>query len=138
MFPKILAIFFIAHGLVHAGLAAAPIPNDPNPKPGDFFTAAVRSWLLPKLGFQVAAIRWVGIGLVVLATIAFISTGLGIFGVQGLNSIWRTTAVAGAGGSLLLLLVFWHPWLIVGVTLDIVILISLLWLDWPPKTLFGA
>jgi hypothetical protein len=45
-----LADFLIAHGLVHAGLAIAPNPADPNAKPGSFFTVVVRSWLLSQLG----------------------------------------------------------------------------------------
>ena len=32
----IIGLFLIAHGLVHAGLAAAPIPGDPDSNPGAF------------------------------------------------------------------------------------------------------
>lgn len=38
-----LSIFIIAHRLVHAILAIAPNPADPNAKPGAFFTTAERS-----------------------------------------------------------------------------------------------
>ncbi len=55
-----LAIFLIAHGLVHAGLAAAPNPADPNAKPLAFFTAVERSWLLPRLGMDGTAVYWNG------------------------------------------------------------------------------
>ena len=79
----ILALFLIAHGLVHAGLAAAPNPDVPDSKPGAFFTSPERSWLLPKVGLSEAAVRWVGIILVVLATLGFVLAGLGVFGVPG-------------------------------------------------------
>ena len=91
-----LAIFIIAHGLVHAILAIAPNPADPNAKPGAFFTAAERSWLLPQLGLNASTIQWIGIILVGLSTLGFVLAGLGIFGVAGLSAIWRTVAIVSA------------------------------------------
>ena len=134
----IIALFLIAHGLVHAGLAAAPNPDDPDSKPGAFFTSPERSWLLPKLGLSAAAVRLTGIILVALATLGFVLAGLGVFGMPGLSEIWRTLAVASAGVSLLLLILFWHLWLIVGVLIDIGVLVALLWADWPPADLIGS
>jgi hypothetical protein len=133
-----LAVFLIAHGLVHAGLAVAPNPTDPDAKPGAFFTAVERSWLLPRLGLNPQTVKWIGIILVALSTLGFILTGLGIFGVAGLSAIWRTVAVVSAGVSLLLLVLFWHKWLPVGVLIDVGTLIALLWLKWPPIDLIGS
>ena len=101
-----LVIFLIAHGLVHAGLAIAPDPNEPEAKPGAFFTAMERSWLLPRIGFTASTVQWVGILLVALSTLGFILAGLGILGVAGLSMIWRTVAIISACGSLLLLILF--------------------------------
>ena len=70
-----LAIFIIAHGLVHAGLAAAPNPADPNAKPGVFFTALERSWLLPQSGLNASTIQRIGILLVVVSTLGFTLAG---------------------------------------------------------------
>ena len=133
-----LPIFLIAHGLVHAGLAAAPNPNDPNSKPGAFFTAVERSWLLPRLGLNAAAVQWVGIILVALSVLGFALTGLGMFGVAGLSAVWRITAIFSACVSSLLLILFWHPWLPVGVLIDVGILLALLWAKWPPVDMFGS
>jgi hypothetical protein len=133
MLKIVFGIFLIAHGLVHAGLAAAPIPNDPDSKPGAFFTAFSRSWLLPQLGLSASVVQWVGIILVVLTTLGFVLAGLGVFGVPGLTAIWRTVAVISACLSLLLLIIFWHLWLVVGVLIDIGILVALLWAKWPPE-----
>jgi hypothetical protein len=138
MLKTILALFLIAHGLVHAGLAAAPNPSDPDTKPGAFFTSSERSWLLPQLGMSSSAVKWIGIILVALATLGFVLTGLGIFGVSGLTTIWRTVAVISAWGSLLLLILFWHTWLFVGVLIDVAILIALLWANWPSAELIGS
>jgi len=134
----LIAVFLIAHGLVHAGLAAAPNPNDPDTKPGAFFTSINRSWLLPKLGLNAAIVQWIGIILVAFVTLGFVLAGLGVFGVPGLTEIWRTVAVVSASVSLLLLVLFWHPWLIVGVLIDIVTLIALLWVNWPSVDLIGS
>ena len=126
----LIALFLIAHGLVHAGLAAAPDPNAAEEKPGAFFTSPERSWLFSNLGLS-PAVQWIGIALVAAATLGFVFSGLGVFGVPGLSEIWRTLAVASAVVSLLLLILFWHLWLIVGVLIDIGILVALLWADWP-------
>ncbi len=133
MLKILFAVFLIAHGLVHAILAAAPIPNDPDSKPGAFFTASDRSWLLPQLGMNASTVQWIGIILVALSTLGFVLAGLGVFGVPGLTTVWRTVAVVSACISLLLLIAFWHPWLVVGVLIDIGILIALLWVKWPPE-----
>ncbi len=133
-----LGIFIIAHGLVHAILAVAPNPSDTNAKPGAFFTATDRSWLLPQLGLSASAVQWIGIILVVVSTVGFILAGLGIFGVAGLSVIWRMLAIISSFVSLLLLILFWHPWLPVGVLIDIGILIALLWAKWPPISLIGS
>jgi len=138
MIRVLIGIFLIAHGLVHSGLAAAPIPNDPNSKPGAFFTDPTRSWLLSGIGLNASAIRITGIVLVALGTLSFIAAGLGVLGVSGLDSIWRIMTVVSAGSSLLLLVVFWHPWLFVGALLNIGILISLLWAHWPSPDLIGS
>ena len=127
----IIGLFLIAHGLVHAGLAAAPNPDDPESIPGAFFTSPERSWLLPNVRLSTTAVRWIGIILIVLATLGFVLSGLGVFGVPGLSEIWRTLAISSAVVSLLLLIFFWHLWLIVGVLIDVGILVALLWFEWP-------
>jgi hypothetical protein len=134
----LFAVFLILHGLVHAILAAAPIPNAPDPKAGAFFTATTRSWLLPRLGMSDSAVQWIGIILVVLTTLGFILAGLGVLGVPGLSEGWRIIAVVSAIVSLLLLIVFWHPWLLVGVLIDIGILVLLLGFKWPPVDVIGS
>lgn len=131
MFKTVLALFLIAHGLVHGILAIAPDPAQAEAKPGAFFTSMDRSWLLPKLNLGAEAVRWVGIVLAALSTLGFVLTGLGIFGVGGLNALWRTAAVASACISLLLLILFWHRWLPVGVLIDVATLVTLLVVKWP-------
>ena len=137
MLKTLFALFLIAHGLVHSGLAAAPDPNHPDSKPGAFFTSPPRSWLFLRLGLNPAFVRWIGIILVVLAVLGFVLAGMGVFGVPGLGEMWRTVTVISASLSLLLLILFWHPWLIVGVLIDAGLLIALLWGNWSPADLIG-
>ena len=85
---------------------AASIPSDPDPKPGAFFTTMERSWLLPRIGLKSSTVQWIGIILVVLATLGFVLAGLGGLGVPGLSEEWQTLAVFSACVSLLLLTLF--------------------------------
>ena len=127
----IFGLFLIAHALAHAGLAAAPIPDDPEPKPGAFFTEVSRSWLFQKLDLDTAIVRKIGIFLVIITVLGFILAGLGGLGVPGLNKIWSIVAGMSAGGSLILLFLFWHPWLIVGVMIDFGLFLVLFLKKWP-------
>ena len=114
MLTKIIGLFLVAHGVAHVGLAASPIPNDPDSKPGAFFTATTQSWLLPRLGLDAAAARGFGIAMVALAALGFLLAGLGALGVPGLSAIWRPVAVVAACASLLLLIVYWQTRIMVG------------------------
>ena len=119
MLRMVFGFFLIAHALAHAGLAAAPIPDDPNTTPGAFFTNVNRSWLFLKIGLDSTVVRWIGITLVAFSIIGFIIAGLGVLGVSVFNHIWRGMAGFSASTSLLLLILFWHPWLVVGVLINI-------------------
>lgn len=127
----IFGLFLIAHAVAHGGLAAAPIPDDQDPKPGAFFTEVSRSWLFQKLGLDGAIIKRIGILLVILTVVGFIFAGLGGLGIPGINQIWPTAAGLSAGISLILLILFWHPWLVVGVLIDLGILLVLFLQKWP-------
>jgi hypothetical protein len=131
MTSTLLGIFLLGHAIAHAGLAAAPIPGDPDPKPGAFFTVPSRSWLFMKLNLDPAFVRWIGIILVIISCLGFVIAGLGGLGTPGLRSIWQGTAGITAVISLILLVLFWHPWLILGVVIDVGLLVLLFINSWP-------
>ena len=133
-----VGIFIIAHGLVHSILAVAPNPADPDAKIGLFFTSIDRSWILPKLELNSGIIQAIGIILVALSTLGFLLAGLGILGVGGLSVIWRTVAVVSSIISSLLLITFWHPWLPVGLVINILTFVGLLVIKWPTADLIGS
>jgi len=133
----LLGVLLIAHGLVHGILAVAPDPADSEARPGLFFTDINRSWLLSRIGLSPNLVKWFGISLVVLSTLGFLLAGLGFLGVPGLVAIWRGLATISSITSLLLLGAFWHPWLPVGVLLDLIFFVLIQVINWPPSGLFG-
>jgi hypothetical protein len=123
--------FLILHGLIHLGAAVDPRPGASGEGLWTFSTTD--TWPLRGPGPQ--APRPVGIALFVLAPVGFVLAGLGEL--IGLGA-WRVVAVASALDSLLLLILFWHRLLEVGVLLNVAILVALLWARWPPAELVGS
>jgi hypothetical protein len=123
--------FLILHGLIHLGAAVAARPGVSREGLWAFFTTDSR--LLRGQGPQVT--RPVGIALLVLASVGFVLAGLAEL--LGLGA-WRVVAAASALDSLLLLILFWHRLLEVGVFLNVAILVALLWAGWPPAELVGS
>lgn len=135
----VIAIFLIAHGLVHYSLTYVPTP-----KPGElrtpFWPSLSRTdtdpaWLVSKMGLPNNVVRGLGSALWMLTVAGFALAGLGLLGVPGLNQIWQGTTILGATASLLLLTFYWHPWLIAGVLINLAVFAGLA-LHWP-KSLFS-
>ena len=106
MISTLFGIFLITHAVAHAGLVAAPIPDDPDPKPGSFFTAKARSWIFQRIKLESIPVQKIGIILVILSVLGFILAGLGALGVPGLKGIWQTAADVSAIVSLILLVIY--------------------------------
>jgi hypothetical protein len=51
---------------------------------------------------------------------------------------WRVLAGVGAAVSMVLLIVYAHPLLIVGIGANLAILIVLLWIGWPSAAVLGS
>lgn len=95
------------------------------------------SWFLSAIKIESALIEKL-FGLFWLASgICIIAAALGVLGFLIPNTLWRTLAIFGASGSLIMLLLYLHPFFIVGILVDVVILIALLWAKWPPSALIG-
>ena len=67
------------------------------------------------------AIRAIGNALWAIATVGFLLAGLSLLNIlpQGL---WRPLAGGAAAVSLVLLILYWHPWYVVGTMLNMAIL----------------
>jgi hypothetical protein len=113
----LFGLFLVAHGLVH-GLFVVPRPPDAGASwPFD----PSESWLLNRLGVESSPARAIAAGLVVVTVVAFTVTALTVIGI--LPAGWlRPVAIASASVSLILLGIFFHPWLVIGVAIDAAIL----------------
>jgi hypothetical protein len=124
----LLAIFLLAHGFIHASLSWVPLP-----KPGElktpYFPSWSRentdpSWPIQKLGFSQPLIRNLGWILWIIICIACVIAGIGLL--LNLSSLWISSTAVLALSSLMLIIGFWHPWLPVGILIDLLLLISII------------
>lgn len=119
-----IAGLLIAHGLGHSG--------------GAWFMR--RSWVAPRIMNSPA--RWLFIGEWVGAGVLFVAAALGLLGIFIVPAAWRALAVFGALLSGLPAILYANraegrP-LFNAIAMDIIILVALLLLDWPPLSLVGA
>jgi hypothetical protein len=129
-FRIVFAIFLIAHGLMTMSLSTVPVPA-----PGALHTPFLPAWWRPdmdgtwpasRLGLADGFVRTAGWVLWMAALALFVAAGAGLLGVPGLNAIWQFLAASAAVVSLFLLVFYWHPWLVVGILLNISILVGVL------------
>jgi hypothetical protein len=127
----LLGLFLVAHGLIHAAIWVTPKPTDPKAPPFD----ASRSWLLNALGVGESGARALRVVLALAATAGFAAAGLAVLFGAGW---WRPLAVVSAAVSLVLMLVYFNSWLLLGVAIDVGIIAVLLVAGWPSKALVGS
>jgi hypothetical protein len=133
--PKILfAVFLLAHAAIHVSYIS---PRPPVTAGGPTWPFELgRSWLLSPLGLSADMTRIVGIGLLALLVIGFGIAALATFGMVPMT-LWPGAVVVGAVTSIVMLVLFFHPWLVAGVGIDLVLLWAALLADWTPASLGG-
>jgi hypothetical protein len=114
----VVAGLLLGHALIHGGYLARP-PATAGGPPWPFQLR--RSWLLGRLGLEGTAARLLGTALVALTIGGFALAALAAVGVAP-GGMWVAGVGAGAAASLGLLLLFFHPWLALGVAMDLVLL----------------
>ncbi len=143
MFKYLIAILLIVHGFIVSAQSGGSFGSGnaqiANPSWLSWFPVTLgRSWFLSAFKLEetlvdkVFGLLWVATGLCIIAA------GLGILGFIIPKELWRTLAIYGASGSLVMLLLYVHPFFIIGILADAAILVALLWTNWLPKTLLGA
>jgi hypothetical protein len=124
--PKLLLGFlFAAHGVIHLGYVT-PAPADPN-----YPFSLDKSWLQTGLGLSASSVHALGILLAVITVAGYTLAGLSAAGIIVPHLWWQGLTVIATVSSLLLLLFFWHNWLILGVMIDIALLL-LMATNWQP------
>jgi hypothetical protein len=123
-----LAAFLVAHAAIHSGFVSPrPVAAGGPPWPFDLG----RSWALAPLGVGPDITRLLGIALVAVTIGGFGLAAIGALGVAP-TSLWAAGTVAGAVASIALLLLFFHPWLVLGIAVDLGLLWVVLMSDWAP------
>ncbi len=130
----IIALFLVAHGLVHYSLTTVPVPAQGALRtpfwPGWWRENVDPLWPASRLGLPPTVVRLLGSALWLAATIGFALAGLGLIGIPGLHNAWQGAAIFASAASLILLALFWHPWLIMGVVLSLGVAVAI-WQRWP-------
>ncbi len=109
--------FLVLHGIGHTG--------------GYWFFG--KSWLSPELAQTPA--RWIFVGLWLVAFVVYLAAALLLYQHQ---ASWRTLAIGASVLSLVVSLLFVPSPTLNAAVADIVILVALLVLNWPPVDVAGA
>jgi hypothetical protein len=121
MLRVLLIGFFIADGLVHVAIWA---PKYDPEKPFD----PSHSWLIGDQRPLARVLAFAAAAIVVLA-------GIALWAHAGW---WRPTAVVGLSVSTVLMLLYFTPWYLFILTVNIALIVGIAWMDWPAKTTVGA
>ncbi len=135
----VVAAVLLLHGLGHGGTLGALIWL--RFRPGDNTGAwlAARSWLFPSLPAAtttvVASVFWV------LSLVGFVAAALSFWGILVPGEVWRQVAVASAIVSILGIALFFGIWpmfnTLAALGVNVAVLVTQLWLHWPPQAMFG-
>lgn len=128
----LLAGLLVAHAAIHAGFVSKRPPAKPGAPPWPFDLG--RSWLLVRLGVPAGAVRVLGVALVAATIGGFALAALATVGILPAGA-WGATVAVGSIASLALLLIGFHPWLVVGVAIDVLLLWVALVAAWTPDLL---
>lgn len=127
-----VAGLLLAHGLIHASYLS---PRPPATAGGPAWPFELeRSRLLAALGFRGAIPRPLGLALVALTVAGYALAAGALLGILPAG-LWTGGIVAGSVASLALLGVFFHPWLVLGIVIDAVLLYGTLLAGWAPGAL---
>jgi hypothetical protein len=126
-----LAAFLFLHGALHVSYLAPRPPATPGGPDWPF--TLERSWLLTASSVAPELTRMLGITLVVVTLAAFTVAAAAMLGIIP-GGLWPVGIALGAGSSLALLVLFFHPWLVIGVVIDLALLVVVLLAGWAPDT----
>jgi len=140
----LIAAALLLHGLAH-GKAFFALIGDAQ-RNGTRTPLPVRSWLRPTLPVRTASLLAAPFWL--FATLWFLMAALAFWGTVELGDRWREAAIAGGVISTIGIALFSGIWpgapnrrlstldTVIALVMNAAILV-LLWLDWPPASMFG-
>jgi len=137
-----VVILLLIHGLITCAQAQTGFkPSEGVVNPGWLSWWPVnlgQSWLFKIIGLpkpfigSLIGVLWISAGVCLLAA------ALGLFGVIVPTNLWRPLAAIGAIISLVLFVIYAHPFYAIGIGADIAILLVLLWAKWPTPEMLGS
>lgn len=122
----------MAHALIHAAFLGPRPPATAGGPPWPFELG--HSWILDPLGVGRERERLVGIALVAITLGGFALASVAALGI-GPPGLWIPAAEVGSVGSLALLIAHFHPWLLLGVAIDLGLIWTVLIVGWTPQGL---
>jgi hypothetical protein len=133
----IIPVILLLHGLGHGGVIGALIYIDRGAPSGKWLPA--HSWLFPNLTPQIAKV--IAIIFWALSLLGFVASALSFWGILIPGDLWRTLALIFAFISFLGILLFWGRWpmfnILAAQAVNLAVIITQLWLHWPPLEMFG-
>jgi hypothetical protein len=128
----LIAAFLLGHAAVHAAFVS---PRPPVTATGPAWPFNLdRSWILSPAGVDTAFSRPLGMALVAITIGAFALAAVATLGVLP-GSVWVLSVVLGSIASLGLLVLFFEPWLVLGIGIDVALLWTALGQTWTPAAL---
>ena len=124
----LLAGFLLAHGLIHIAFLS-PAPRATAGGPSWPFSTE-RSWLIRGFDVPAEVARTLALVLAPLTVAGFALAAVVALGV--IPGLWAPAIAIGSMASLALLIAFFHPWLVVGIGIDAVLLWVTFVVGWVP------
>ena len=128
----LIAAFLFAHGAIHMSYLTRRPPATASGPSWPF--ALDRSWVLSPLGLGRDVMHVLGLALAIVTLAAFTVAAASVLGLAP-QVLWTGSVALGAASSIALLVLFFHPWLVLGVTIDLAILAAALVARWTPAGL---
>lgn len=129
----LLGVVLLAHGLVHAFYFTPPPPRTAGGPEWPF--EMQRSWLVTSAGLDPAVARAAGTALIFVTVALLVLAALATVGWGVPTAWWPIAALAGALASAGVLLVFFHPWIVLGLVIDLAIAWAVLVAGWRPAVI---
>jgi hypothetical protein len=127
--PWLLAAVLIGHGMVHTMFAISPAVTSGGPEwPFDM----ARSWAVTGAGLDLNVVRALGVTLVVIVAGGFALAALSTVGLVIPAGWWQAAVAGSAVTSIVVLVLFFNPQLVLGMGIDAVLLWAVVTKAWAP------
>jgi hypothetical protein len=127
--PWLLAAVLIGHGVVHTMFVISPAATAGGPEwPFDM----AKSWAITGAGLDLNVVRAIGVALIVVVAGGFALAGLSTVGLVVPAGWWQAVVSVSALTSVVMLVLFFNPQLLLGIGIDVVLLWGVVSRAWVP------